>query len=368
MSSASHPPTALVTGATGTIGPTLVMRLLEADYQVRILARRQPQCPLFDDSVQIELGDICDPAVVGRLVEGADVVFHLAAKLHIPDPPPELQAEYWRVNVEGTRNVVEQAVAAGVRRLVYVSTVTVYGPTDGQVLDESAAPRPDSVYSRTKLEGEQVALAALRRSLPRAKPRGSGQAQGADDKPLSAVLRLATVYGPRQKGNFQRLVRALAQGRFVPVGDGRNRRTLVYVRDAVEAMLLAVEHQKAAGRVFNVTDGYTHTMRDVLTALCQALGRPVPRLHVPLALARAGAAGLEYAFTLAGRQAPLTRVTLDKFVEDAAYSGQRIQTELGFRPAYDLEAGWRETIAELRRSGEPHRNTRFFRVFRSSRG
>lgn len=329
-------PTALVTGAMGTIGPTLVERLLDTGYQVRVLARRQLHPPLFGGGVQVGIGDICDEVAVGRLAEGADVVFHLAAKLHIPHPPPEFHAEYWRVNVEGTRNVVEQAVTTGVRRLVYVSTVTVYGPTNGQVVDESAPPQPDTVYSRTKLEGEQVALAA----------------EGADDEPLVAVLRLATVYGPRQKGNFQRLVQALARGQFVPVGDGRNRRTLVYMRDAVEAMFLAAEHPQAAGCVFNVTDGCIHTMRAILMAICQALGRRVPRLYVPLSVARAGAAGLEYAFALMGRRAPLTRSTLDKFVEDAAYSGQRIQTELGFRPAYDLEAGWQETIAELRRKGE----------------
>ena len=128
--------------------------------------------------------------------------------------------------------------------------------------------------------------------------------------------------------------------------------SLVYVRDAVKAMLAAAEHPEAAGCVFNVTDGGVHTMRDILTAICQTLGRPAPRLHVPLALARAGAAGLERAFALVGRQAPHTQSTLEKFVEDASYSGQRIQTELGFRPAYDLEAGWQETIAELRRNGE----------------
>jgi nucleoside-diphosphate-sugar epimerase len=325
----------VVTGATGTIGPALVERLQDAGHHIRVLARRQLPSSFFRDSVQVGVGDICDEVAVGRLMEGADVVFHLAARLHIPDPPPELQAEYWWVNVEGTRNVVQQATAAGVRRLVYISTVTVYGPTDGQVMDESAPPRPDTLYSRTKLEGEQVALAAQR----------------ADDEPLTTVLRLATVYGPRQKGNFQRLVRALARGRFVPVGDGRNRRTLVYVRDAVEAMLLAAEQPKAASRVFNVTDGCVHTMRDILTVICQALGRPVPRVYVPLSVAWAGAAGLEYAFALVGRRASLTRAAVSKFVEDAAYSGQRIQIELGFRPAYNLEAGWRETIAELRRSG-----------------
>ena len=328
--------TALVTGATGAIGPTLVERLQSAGYQVRVLAQRQLQSSFFGSSVQVELGDICDPAAVGRLMEGADVVFHLAAKLHIPDPPPEIHAEYRRVNVEGTRNVVQHAVAAGVRRLVYISTVTVYGPTDGQVVNESAPLRPDTIYSRTKIEGEQVALAAQR----------------ADNEPLSVVLRLATVYGSRQKGNFQRLVQALARGRFVPVGGGRNRRTLVYVRDAVEAMLLAAEHQEALGCIFNVTDGCVHTMRDILIAICRALGRPVPRLYVPLPVARAGAASLEYAFALVGRRAPLTRATLDKFAEDAAYSGQRIQIELGFRPAYNLKAGWQETIAELRRKGE----------------
>ena len=327
---------ALVTGATGAIGQVLARELLGRGYQLRVLVRHTLPLNGLPESVSVFQGDITDSHVLNAAATGADVIFHLAAKLHIPDPPPELHTEYWRVNVEGTRNVVEQAVTAGVRRLVYISTATVYGPTDGQVVDESASPRPDTVYSRTKLEGEQVALAAQR----------------ADDKPLSVVLRLATVYGPRQKGNFQRLVRALARGRFVPVGDGRNRRTLVYVRDAVEAMLLAADHPKAAGHVFNVTDERVHTMRDILIAICQALGRPVPRLYVPLPVARAGAAGLEYGFALVGRQAPLTRATLDKFVEDAAYSGQCIQTELGFRPAYDLEAGWQETIAELRRSGE----------------
>ena len=336
-SAISHEPrTALVTGATGAIGPTLVGPLLGAGYQVRILARRQVSSSFFDGPVQVGVGDIFDEVAVGRLVTGADVVFHLAANLHIPDPPPELHAEYWRVNVEGTRNVIQRALAAGVRRLVYVSTVTVYGHTNGQVVDESGPPRPDTIYSRTKLEGEQVALAA----------------QGADDEPLAVVLRLATVYGPRQKGNFQRLVQALARGRFVQVGGGRNRRTLVYVRDAVEAMLLAAEHPGAAGRIFNVTDGRVHTMRDILIVICQALGQPAPQLSVPLAVAQVGAASLEWAFGLVGRRAPLTRAILDKFVEDAAYSGQRIQTELGFHPVYDLEAGWQETIAELRRKGE----------------
>ena len=333
----SAQPLALVTGVTGAVGPVLVRQLPGRGYQVRGLARRGAAPGTIPQGLEVFEGDICDALVLRTAMRGVDTVFHLAAKLHIPDPSPELHAEYWRVNVEGTRNVVEQAVAAGVQRLVYVSTVTVYGPSDGQVVDESAAPRPDTVYSRTKLEGEQVALAAQR---------------AGDGKPLAVVLRLATVYGPRQKGNLQRLARALARGRFVPVGDGRNRRTLVYARDAVEAMLLAAEHPKAAGQVFNVTDGRIHTMRDMLIAICQALGRPAPRLYVPLSLARAGAASLEYAFALVGRRAPLTRSTLDKFVEDAACSGQRIQAELGFRPAYDLEAGWQETVAELRRSAE----------------
>ena len=101
------------------------------------------------------------------------------------------------------------------------------------------------------------------------------------------MLRLGAVYGAQVKGNYRRLLSALARGRFVPIGSGRNRRTLIYDKDVARAALLAVCHPDAAGRVFNVTDGEVHTMATIVRTLCTALGRRPPCLTLPAGPVRA---------------------------------------------------------------------------------
>ena len=212
-------------------------------------------------------------------MRGVDAVVHMAALLHIVNPPPELGEKYERVNVGGTATVVEAAIKAGVKRVVLFSTIAVYGPSDGRVLNEMSPTHPDTFYAQTKRAAEQIVL----------------NARGADGQPLGTVLRLGAVYGSRIKGNYERLTRALAGNLgtrsrilatsgnlgtrsqflrklghvpklpvprlpFIPVGKGLNRRTLVYDKDVGRAAALAVSHPAAAGRVFNVTDGGFHTL------------------------------------------------------------------------------------------------------------
>ena len=95
-------------------------------------------------------------------------------------------------------------------------------------------------------------------------------------------MRLGAVYGPRIKGNYERLTRALARHRFIPIGNGLNRRTLIYDKDVGRAAVLAVSHPAAAGRVFNVTDGEYHTLNEIIESICAALGRTPPRLSLPV--------------------------------------------------------------------------------------
>jgi len=270
------------------------------------------------------------------VMQGVDVVVHLAALLHIVNPPLELREKYERVNVDGTATVVDAAIKAGVKCVELSSTIAVYGPSDGQVLDEDSATHPDTYYGQTKLAAEKIVLDARR----------------ADGQPMGTVLRFGAVYGALVKGNYRRLARALARGRFVPVGDGRNRRTLVYDRDVARAAVLAMQHPAAAGRVYNVSDGQFHPLNDIIAAICEALGRTPPRFALPLGPVRFAAGMLEDAARLVGRQSPIGRTTIDKYTEDVAADSQRIRTELGFVPQYDLKAGWQETILEMRQSGD----------------
>lgn len=324
--------TALVTGAGGAIGSTLVLRLVERGYAVRALVREpvarsssssSSSSEQLPENVEVVYGDIADCQLIRRAVQGVELVFHLAAKLHVNNPSPGLKKEYVRINVEGTRCLMEAAQGAGASRLVFFSTINLYGPTQpGQILDEDAPLKPDSLYAETKALAEEIVLGS----------------------PSSVVLRPAAVYGPRMKGNFPRLLHALRKRRPVLVGDGSNRRTLVYVEDLCRAAILAAEHPAAAGRTYNVTDGAVHTLREIIVAMSEALGQPPPSLRLPESTVRLAAAVLEDAFKLVGKRSPIGRATVDKLTEDVAISGIKMQQQLGFRPQYDLSAGWRETI------------------------
>jgi nucleoside-diphosphate-sugar epimerase len=322
-------PRALLTGATGVIGPRLARLLSDNGFRVRALARRAPPQGLLPQGVEFVRGDILDAERVAAAVAGIDYVFHLAAKLHINNPSSALEGQYRMTNVEGTRVVAEAARDAGARRLVFFSSIAVYGPTvPMQVLDEGSPTSAASLYAVTKREAEDVLLTMRRRS---------------DDEPLAVILRVAGVYGSRIKGNYRELVRWLRRGVFVPVGRGDNRRTLVYEQDVADAALLAAMHPAAAGRIFNVTDGDVHTFREIVGVICNVLERAPPALHVPIPVARACARLVDSGLSISG-QSGMARPLVEKLVEDMAVNGRRIQDELGFRPRYDLRKGWQATI------------------------
>jgi UDP-glucose 4-epimerase len=162
------------------------------------------------------------------------------------------------------------------------------------------------------------------------------------------VLRLGAVYGSRIKGNYERLTQALARNRFIPIGNGLNRRTLVYDKDVGRAAALAVSHPAAAGRVFNVTDGAFHTLNEIIESICSALGRKPPQLSLPISPTRALVGLVEKGSRSIGIKPPVTREIIDKYTEDIAVDGSFIQKELGFMPQYDLKTGWEEMIREMR--------------------
>ena len=184
-----------------------------------------------------------------------------------------------------------------VGRVVLFSTIAVYGPSDGCVFNEESPTHPETFYAQTKLAAEKLVL----------------NARDADGQPLGTVLRLGAVYGSRLKGNYERLTHALARNRFIPIGSGLNRRTLVYDQDVGRAAALAVSHPAAAGRVFNVADGEFHTLNEIIESICSALGRKPPSLSLPVGPTRFAAGIVE----------DLVRLV-----------------------------GWQETIQEMRRMGE----------------
>lgn len=330
-------PLILVTGATGAIGPVVVDVLHKSGYRIRTLALDTlPDNPWSKEAVESFVGDVTNPFHISSAVKGVDAVIHLAAQLHIVNPSEQLSDSYRKINVEGTRTLVEAVVRSSVNRIVLFSTIAVYGKSHGQIINEDTLPEPVTLYGQTKLEAEKIVLSAL----------------DAEGHSLGTVLRLAAVYGPRLKGNYEHLLEALGRGWFVPVGKGLNRRTLIYVKDAAEAAVLALSHPAAAGRVFNVSDGQYHSMNEIISAICVALGRRTPRFHIPIAPARAAAALAEDTASFLGFRSPLCRAMINTYTEDIAVESSLIGPTLGFQPRFDLIGGWQDAMQEMRRPGQ----------------
>ena len=313
-----------VTGAAGAVGQVVVRDLLDRGHAVRALLRDPNSRNVLPNDVEIFTGDLSNEEVLKRAVDSVDVVFHLAAKLHIENPDESLRDEYQLVNVKGTQTLVD--IAAAVPRFVYFSTIAVYGGDRSQpeLITESDEAFPDTLYAQTKREAELAVL----------------------DKNNGVVLRLAAVYGMGMKGNYPRLINALKKRRFLYIGSGTNRRTLVHVSDVSRAAVLAAANPVAVGNIYNVTDGAVHSTREIIETICSTLQISGPLFHLPERPVRMLAAAIEDIFAVAGKRAPIGRVTIDKFLEDVAVSGEKIEAELGFRPQYDLESGWREALAQ----------------------
>jgi len=325
----------LITGATGAVGPVVVRAFHDAGYAVRTLSLDRPPVGIWPDSVETVTGDITDASVVRTVMDGVDAVIHMAALLHIVNVSPELREKYESINVGGTNNVVHAAAEAGVKRIVLFSTIAVYGQSGGRVLTEDSKPCPDTYYAQTKLAAEQIVL----------------NARGADGRPLGTVLRFGAIYGFRIKGNYERLMHALEKHRFIPIGKGLNRRTLIYNKDVGHAVVQAVFHPETVGRLFNVTDGKFHTLNEIIRAICSGLGRRPPRLSMPVEPTRALIRFMESGIRFSGFKSPVTLEMMDKYTEDIAVDGSRFQKIIGFVPQYDLKAGWKETILEMHQVG-----------------
>lgn len=314
---------ALVTGAAGFIGQILCQRLRENGVRVRALARGAGQGP-WDEIVT---GDLTAELPRGAL-QGVDTVYHLAGKAHALSETRQDDAEYFAINTEGTRKLLEAAAAEGVRSFVFFSSVKVFGEGDGERVDEHSALSPQTPYGRSKLEAERLVL-------------DGGYV------PHPVVLRLSMVYGPTRKGNLPRMIEAVARGRFPPIAELGNKRSMVHVEDVVQASLLAAQNTQAAGQAYIVTDGRPYSTRQMYEWICESLQRPVPKWVLPHSALRLMAMAGDAIGHARGRRFMFDSDALDKLTGSAWYSSEKLERELGFRAERDLHRSLPEIVASL---------------------
>ncbi len=317
----------LVTGANGFVGRALCGTLLRHGHWVRGALRQVGSgVPVLEGVEPVVVGSISAGTDWKVALDGCDVVVHLAARVHVMDDKArDPLAEFREVNAEGTLNLARQAAQAGVRRFIFISTIKVNGEGRDAPYSETDVPAPEDAYAISKWEAEQ------------------GLHKIAQETGLEVVtLRPPLVYGPGVKANFQRLIQTVARGWPLPLGAIRNRRSLLYLGNFVDAIRVCAEHPEAAGQTFLLDDGEAVSTPELIRRLADALGCPARLLAVPVG-------ALEMGGFLLGKRAAVTRLTRSLYVD-----GSAIRARLGWKPPHTLQqglaatvAGWRGTPAQV---------------------
>ena len=316
----------LVTGASGMLGRAVARALIARGDDVTVLQRR----PAGLAGAEV-LGDVADPDAVTRATTGQDAVVHLAAKVDVVGRWPD----YVRANVTGTQTVVAACRAAGVPRLVHVSSPSVAhaGTALAGVGAEPADPdRARGHYARSKAVAERSALAAD----------GTGLAV--------LAIRPHLVWGPGDTQLVARLVARARAGRLPLLGTGAALIDTTYVDNAAAALVAAVD-ATAHGEALVVSNGEPRPVAEVLTRLCAAAGVPAPTRHVPYRAAWLAGAAIDRAWALTGRTGapPLTRFLAEQLATAHWFDQRHTRAALGWTPHVTLDEGFARLEASYSR-------------------
>lgn len=309
----------LVTGASGFVGSATCSRLVAQGMNVIGTVRHLPAQPLPGVDYRV-VSDLSRDADWHEVLKGVDTIVHCAARVHVmretADDPLQ---EFRRINVDWTGRLARLAALQGVHRFVYLSSIKVNGEETVIPYTEQDPPKPLDPYGASKWEAEQ-ALGQISTKT------------GIE----TVVVRSPLVYGPEVRGNFLQLLNILRQGIPLPLASIRNRRSLVYLGNLVDALVRCMQDPRAAGRTYLVRDGEDLSTPELVRRLGVAMGSRVCLWPCPTSL-------LYWIGQVAGK-----RGVIDRLVGSLQVNSSKIQTELDWHPPFPVDAGLSETAAWFR--------------------
>ena len=309
----------LITGATGFIGYYLTKKLLAQNCNIIAIGRNFKLINKLEaNSALIKIkGDLTKNNFLDNIFSKyqIDIIFHLAAKVH--DRLEKDIKQYRLINVNLTEKLAELALKNNVEKLIFFSTVSVYGDTERRTIDETEICSPSTTYGKTKLEAENILIKAYQKyNLP------------------IIILRLTSVYGTYDHANLQLLAKLIRKHLSAIVGQGKNRKTMVYIEDVIQAAMLATIRDEAVGEVFNIGENF-YTFCKILDTLEKILDISTLRFKIPLSLGK----------VIEKQKINLTVSKLVRTISsDNCYSSDKAKKVLGFKPLYSLEQGLKESV------------------------
>lgn len=306
----SSKPKVFITGVTGKLGSRLAALLINYGYEVRGLVKQKERVNAAPSGIVPFLGTLDDMEVIEEGVKGVDMVIHTAA---IAKEAGQMVKELMHVNVDGTKNIVEACKKEKCDRIIFSSTIDVYGKVVKGVITEDTPPKPSDKYGYSKLIAEKVVL---------------------DSGLKYTILRLATIYGPGFEGSFFKVFEAIVDGKMAIVGNGKNHLAIVSIYDVLNAFLEVIKNNASVNKIYNLSDGVPHTQEELIDLAAEMLHAKKPERHVSKMLAmliakRKGLDSDEFRFLSSDRI-----VSIDK-----------IKRELGFTPKVMIEQGGAELVS-----------------------
>lgn len=301
-----------MTGATGFVGDALVHGLAKLERHTLVAAVRRPCSIPKCEQVHV-VGDFGRAVSWADALAGVSTVIHAAARAHVMrDGAADPLVEYRKINVAGTLSLAEQAISAGVRRFVFISSIKVNGEDTplGQRYRADNKPAPQDPYGTSKLEAEQ------------------GLMKLAAETGLEIVIiRPPLVYGPGVKGNFANMIKLVEKGVPLPLGSAQNKRSLIGIDNLVDLIIRCIDHPNAANQVFLASDGKDLSTTELLRSVGEAMGKPARLIPVPAGM-------LQFGATLLGKKAMAQRL-LGSLQVDITKTCEL----LGWEPPYTVEEG-----------------------------
>lgn len=323
----------LVTGATGFIGSFIAEDLIKRGEHVRAFVRKTSKVGFLESlGTEIFRGDLNNADSIHKAVKGMDKIFHSAAM--VGDWIPKEEA--YRVNVEGTRHILEAALNEKVKRFVYISSLAVLGMRDHHKTPPDA-PRikANDAYIDTKIDAEELAIE-----------------YGKDHNLPFTIIRPGFVFGPRDNKVIPRMVDFLKSNKYIFVGNGNNKINMVYVENLADIVIKASYSDNAIGQIYNVTNDSGMTMKDLVYMVSDLWGYKRPTKHVPKIVAHFLCNIMEFSAKIAkAKEPPLLNKTRLKFLSlNLDFDISKIKKDLDYTPTIDMMEGLKRTKAWLEKT------------------
>jgi len=316
-----------ITGINGFIGSNLAARLIAEGAEVSGLVRKTSDLSFLEGlKVKLFFGDLSNRALLDKATQGVDVVYHVAG-LASDWGPIEL---FRKINVEGTKNLLESSLKSGVNRFVFISSAAVHGFGGFHNATEES-PKMTTIfpYCITKKEAEDLVNRFHKeRGLP------------------TLIIRPGNVFGPRDRTTFVKMAQLLEKGQMVYINRGKPLTCPTYIENLVDAILLAVNRKDTVGETFIITDGLEITWKEYIDKIADGLSVRRPLFSFPYSLAYSAGAVCEAILKLFRSNSPpiITRYRIANVAKDYHFSIKKAKTRLGYQPRISLDEAMKRTV------------------------